>query len=308
MYEDRAIHKPGDEEGVGKRLLRDEQTGEPERPANDEAECQTLQKASHRAADIVEQFVVRYLEADIGNVPDHRKKDQDHDERENKPADIGYALAEHFYDGVDKLRVIFLRVGNGFVRHLLAGGFVNTHAVVGERAELRFASGILRKIVLDRKTGAVDSHGRADGFVYDVDLHKAAGERAQRVNDLPGIGQGEKIGTIHRNDKRDQAEDTHDEPLLIAGPDTENEYGQKQKTQYRFHAKPPLLDGIGKKLPVEIDLNNAGRAGEKRAAVRAEKRLPDVLRRLIGNDLLQRGGKERGFLSGEEDEKLAAAG
>ncbi len=57
----------------------------------------------------------------------------------------------------------------------------------------------------------------------------------------------------------------------------------------------------GERSPVEIDLYNAGRTGEKSAAVRAEKHLPDVLRRLIGYDLLQRGGKERGFLSGEED-------
>lgn len=87
--------------------------------------------------------MVRYLEADIGNVPDHREEDQDHNECENKPADIGYAAAEHFYNGVDELSVIFLRVGDGFVRHLLAGGFVNAHAVVGERAEFRFAAGIL---------------------------------------------------------------------------------------------------------------------------------------------------------------------
>lgn len=69
---------------------------------------------------------------------------------------------------------------------------------------------------------------------------------------------------------------------------------QKQKTQYRFHAKPPFSGAAGERSPVEIDLYNAGRTGEKSAAVRAEKHLPDVLRRLIGYDLLQRGGKERG--------------
>ncbi len=146
-----------------------------------------------------------------------------------------------FYNGVDELGIIFLRVGDGFVRHLLAGGFVNAHAVVGERAEFRFAAGILRKIVLDGKVGAVDPHGGADGFVDDVHLNKAAGERAQRVDHLSGIGLGEKIRAVYRNNERDQTEDAHDEPLLIAGPDTENEYGQKQKTQYRFHAKPPFF-------------------------------------------------------------------
>ena len=191
--------------------------------------------------------MVRYLEADIGDVPDHREEDQDHDERDNKPTDIGYAAAEHFYDGVDELGVIFSRVGDGFVRHLLAGGFVNAHAVVGERAELRFTAGILCKIVLDGEIGAVDPHGRADGLIDNIYLNKAAGERPQRVDDLSGIGLGEEIGAVYRNDEGNQAEYAHDEPLLIAGPGAENEYGQKQKTQYRFHAKPPFSGATGKK-------------------------------------------------------------
>ena len=38
MHKDRAVHKPGDEERVGKRLLRYKKSDKPQRPANDEAE------------------------------------------------------------------------------------------------------------------------------------------------------------------------------------------------------------------------------------------------------------------------------